>query len=144
VFVAPDESQLAAAREVTRRAMAWASIVKDAQLRKEMTQGQADDAAEKTKTNTEGARKAVRGAWSHIFYPVRSDTAGKPFDLEHSLISAREPDGALEKPSQREEALLRCTRHLPAEPLHHIAAVGGEFGQPVGGSLVADLPQFLQ
>jgi hypothetical protein len=90
VFVAPDESQLAAAREVTRRAMAWASILKDAQLRKEMTQGQADDAAEKTKTNTEGAKKAVRGAWSHIFYPVRSDTAGKPFDLEHSLISARD------------------------------------------------------
>ncbi|WP_296697115.1 DUF499 domain-containing protein [Thiocapsa sp. UBA6158] len=90
VFVAPDELQLGAAREVTRRAMAWASIVKDGQLRKEMTQGQADDAAEKTKTNTEGARKAVRGAWSHIFYPVRSDTAGKPFDLEHSLISARD------------------------------------------------------
>ena len=90
VFVAPDELQLGAAREVTRRAMAWASIVKDAQLRKEMTQGQADDAAEKTKTNTEGARKAVRGAWSHIFYPVRSDTAGKPFELEHSLISARD------------------------------------------------------
>lgn len=90
VFVAPDELQLASAREVTRRAMAWTSIVKDAQLRKEMTQGQADDAAEKTKTNTEGAKKAVRGAWSHIFYPVRSDTAGKPFELEHSLISARD------------------------------------------------------
>ena len=53
-----------------------ASIVKDGQLRKEMTQGQSDDAVEKTKTNTDGARKAVRGAWSHIFYPVRSDTAG--------------------------------------------------------------------
>ena len=26
----------------------------------------------------------------HIFYPVKSETAGKPFDLEHSLISARE------------------------------------------------------
>ncbi len=90
VFVAPDELQLAAAREVTRRAMAWVSILKDTQLRKEMTQGQVDDATEKAKTNTEGAQKAVRGAWSHIFYPVRSDTAGKPFELEHSFISARD------------------------------------------------------
>ena len=33
---------------------------------------------------------AVRAAWSHIFYPVKSEKAGKPFDLEHSLISTRE------------------------------------------------------
>ena len=36
------------------------------------------------------ALKAVRDAWSHILYPVKSETAGKPFDLEHSLISARD------------------------------------------------------
>jgi hypothetical protein len=36
------------------------------------------------------AQKAIRTAWSHILYPAKSETAGKPFDLEHSLISSRE------------------------------------------------------
>ena len=32
----------------------------------------------------------MRAAWSHIFHPAKSETAGKPFDLEHSLITARD------------------------------------------------------
>jgi len=36
------------------------------------------------------ALKSDRAAWSHILYPVKSETAGKPFDLEHSLISSRD------------------------------------------------------
>jgi hypothetical protein len=48
------------------------------------------DAKDKAKTHGDGARRAVRSAWSHIFYPVKSETAGKPFDLEHTLISSRD------------------------------------------------------
>lgn len=55
-----------------------------------MTFAQAKDAPEKASTNNDAALKAVRAAWSHILYPVKSKTAGKPFDLEHSLISSRE------------------------------------------------------
>ena len=53
-------------------------------------QAQAADARDKAKTNKDAALKAVRTAWSHILYPVKSETAGKPFDLEHDPITARD------------------------------------------------------
>lgn len=90
LFVAPDEAQLGNAREVMRKALAWKSIVDDGRLQQQLTQGQATDARDKAKSNRESAQKAVRSAWSHILYPVKSDVAGKPFELEHSLISARD------------------------------------------------------
>ena len=77
------------------KALAWASIDYDVnnekgRLRSQTTRTQADDAKDKAKTNRESALKAIRAAWSHILYPVKSETAGKPFDLEHSLISSRD------------------------------------------------------
>ncbi len=90
LFIAADEASLGTAREVIAKAMAWASIVKDDRLQQQMTKAQAADAADKAKTHGDGARRALRAAWSHIFYPIKSDTPGKPFDLEHSLISARD------------------------------------------------------
>lgn len=90
LFIAADEASLGTAREVVAKAMAWASIVKDDRLQQQMTKAQAADAADKAKTHGDGARRALRAAWSHIFYPIKSETPGKPFDLEHSLISARE------------------------------------------------------
>jgi hypothetical protein len=90
LFVAADEAQLGNAREVMRKALAWKSIVTDGRLQQQMTKAQATDASDKAKTHGDGATRAVRAAWSHVLYPVRSDTPGKPFDLEHILISARE------------------------------------------------------
>jgi Protein of unknown function (DUF499) len=90
LFIAADEASLGTAREVIAKAMAWASIVKDDRLQQQMTKAQAADAADKAKTHGDGARRALRTAWSHIFYPTKSETPGKPFDLEHSLISARD------------------------------------------------------
>ncbi|WOS64267.1 DUF499 domain-containing protein [Sinorhizobium fredii] len=90
IFIAADEANLATAREVTRKAMAWASIATDDRLQQQMTQAQTTDARDKAKTNREAALKAVRAAWSHILYPAKSETPGKPFDLEHSLISSRD------------------------------------------------------
>lgn len=90
MFIAADESNLATAREVMRKALAWSSIEKDGRLQSQMTQAQTADARDKAKSNRESAQKAVRAAWSHILFPVRSETAGKPFDLEHSLISSRD------------------------------------------------------
>jgi hypothetical protein len=97
LFVASDEANLATAREVMRKAMAWATVDHDVnnekgRLRSQTTRTQADDARDKAKTNRESALKAIRTAWSHILYPVKSETAGKPFELEHSLISARDRD----------------------------------------------------
>lgn len=90
VFVAADEANLGAARDVMRKAIAWKQIANDKRLRDTMTTAQIADAEDKAKTNRDAALKAVRTAWSHVLYPVKSDTAGKPFELEHSLISSRE------------------------------------------------------
>jgi hypothetical protein len=73
-----------------RKALAWKSIVDDDRLQLQLTQGQATDANDKAKSNRESAQKAARGAWSHVLYPVKADAPGRPFELEHSLISARE------------------------------------------------------
>jgi hypothetical protein len=90
LFVAADEANLTTAREVVAKAMAWSEIAKDSRLQQQMTNAQEADAKDKAKTHSEGARRAVRSAWSHIFYPVKSEAAGKPFDLEHTLISSRD------------------------------------------------------
>jgi hypothetical protein len=90
IFVAADEASLGTAREVMRKALAWGSIVDDGRLQQQLTQAQSADARDKAKTNKDAALKAVRTAWSHILCPVKSETAGKPFDLEHDPISARD------------------------------------------------------
>ncbi len=90
VFVAADEGSLGTAREVMRKAIAWDEIAKDKRLGSQLTTSQLADADEKAKTNKDSALKAVRTAWSHILYPVKSETAGKPFELEHDLITARD------------------------------------------------------
>lgn len=89
-FVAADEGELGRAREVMRKAIAWRDIADDKRLRGTLKTSQIDDAEDKAKSNWEGAQKATRTAWSHVFYPVRSDTAGKPFELEHTQISSRD------------------------------------------------------
>lgn len=93
VFVAADEAELANARTAMRRTMAWEDIVQDERLKRQMTTGQASDAADKVKTNRDAAQKAVRAAWSHVFYAVRSEMPGKPFDLEHSLVKGGDRGG---------------------------------------------------
>jgi predicted AAA+ superfamily ATPase len=90
VFVAADEGALANAREVTRKALAWRSIVDDERLAQQLTQAQVKDASEKAKSHENAALKAVRAAWSHILYPLKSETAGQPFELEHDPITARD------------------------------------------------------
>jgi hypothetical protein len=92
LFVAADEAQLVGAREAMRRAMAWRSIVDDDRLQQQMTQAQSADARDKAKTGRDGAVKAVRLAWSHILYPIKTEAtaAGTAFDLEHLGISSRD------------------------------------------------------
>jgi hypothetical protein len=90
IFVAADEAQLGVAREVMRKAIAWREIAEDERLGKQLPSGQVADAREKAKTNKDAALRAIRAAWSHLLYPMKSETAGKPFDLEHDPITARE------------------------------------------------------
>jgi uncharacterized protein len=88
-FVAPDEAQLDGARDAMRRSMAWRDIVGDKALQAQITQGQAQDAGDKARAARDGALRAIRGAWSHIFYPDKTSAtaAGVAFDLERLGIS---------------------------------------------------------
>jgi hypothetical protein len=101
LFAAADEAQLAIAREAMRRSLAWQSIGGeprqsqrvDMRLQSQMTQAQLADARDKAKNSQEGATRAVRTAWSHVLFPIESTEAGKPFDLDHIAITARERTG---------------------------------------------------
>jgi len=56
LFVAADEAQLATAREVMRKSLAWASIICDTRMmQQQLTQGQAADAQERRPARTEKA-----------------------------------------------------------------------------------------
>jgi hypothetical protein len=83
---------LSTAREAMRKALAWESIVKDDRLQQQLTQGQATDAKEKTRNHRSGAETAVRVAWSHILFPVKTDStaAGSAFDLDHLSVMVRD------------------------------------------------------
>jgi hypothetical protein len=90
IFVTADDAQLANARDVVRKAMAWESVVKDDRLQSGLTQAQSADTKDKARKNRDAAGKAIRAAWSHILYPVQSDKAGTPFELEHISVTSRE------------------------------------------------------
>jgi hypothetical protein len=90
LFVAADEMLLDTAQEVVRKAIAWRSIGGEERLQQTMTQGQAADAKEKAKSHGEAATRAIRAAWNHVLYPVKSETPGKSFDLENTQLSARD------------------------------------------------------
>ena len=89
-FVAADEGQLATARDVVRKALAWESVVKDDRLQWQLTQAQGADTRDKAKKNRDAAGKAIRSAWGHILFPIPSEKAGTPFDLDHLSVTPRE------------------------------------------------------
>jgi hypothetical protein len=119
LFVEADEAQLATAREAMRRALAWESIAGDPRqdrrvdkrLQDQLTQAQLADARDKFKNNREGAARAVRTAWSHVLFPVESSEAGKPFDLDHLTLTARErnsvPAAVCEKASAKGDGIIK-------------------------------------
>ena len=78
-----------------RRALAWESITKDARLKAQLPSGQIADAEQKAKNGREGAVKAVRGAWCHILFPIKTDgtEAGRAFDLDHLSLTAKDRAG---------------------------------------------------
>jgi hypothetical protein len=87
--------------EAMRRALAWDSIGGDPRqdrrvdkrLQDQLTQSQLADARDKVKNSREGATRALRTAWSHVLFPVESTEAGRPFDLDHLALTARERSG---------------------------------------------------
>jgi uncharacterized protein len=103
IFVAADEALLSNAQEAIRKAKAWSEISQDKQLRDQLPTGQIRDAEEKAKTSRDGALKAVRNAWSHILFPIKTESteAGKAFELDHLSVTSKDrgaiPTGVYDK-----------------------------------------------
>ena len=91
-FVTADEGLLSTAREGTRKAMAWGEIAGDRRLQDQLPPAQMKDATEKAKGAREGATKAVRLAWSHILFPIKTETteAGRAFDLDQLTLASKD------------------------------------------------------
>ncbi len=91
-FVAADEGLLATARDAMRRAMAWKEIASDHRLQEQLPPPQMRDAKDKAKAGWDGAVKAVRLAWSHILFPIKSEgtEAGCAFDLDRLTLASKD------------------------------------------------------
>ena len=76
-----------------------------------MTQAQLADARDKAKSGRDGAVRAVRGGWGHVLFPVESGEAGRPFDLDHVAITARErsniPAAVYDKTSAKGDGIIK-------------------------------------
>ena len=110
IFVAADEASLGTAREVMRKAIAWERIAKDKRLASQLTDlaGSPTRATRRRPIGT-AALKAVRAAWSHILYPVKSETAGKAFDLEHEPDLCTGPRGYSRRGLRQGQGGRRCS-----------------------------------
>ncbi|WP_244498125.1 DUF499 domain-containing protein [Aureimonas ureilytica] len=143
LFVAADEALLSTAREVMRKAMAWQSICEDMRLQDQLTRAQVDDTKEKAKTSRDGAAKAVRFAWSHILFPVKTEatTAGAAFDLDHLSIASKDrpaiPAAVYEKSGPRGDGIAKEKLGPDALALH-LKPLWPEDRPHLGVSEVAD------
>jgi hypothetical protein len=83
----------------------------DKRLQDQMTQAQLADARDKARNSREGAVRALRTAWSHVLFPIESAEAGKPFDLDHLAITARErsnvPGAVYDKASAKGDGIIK-------------------------------------
>ena len=75
IFVAPDASNVEAARENARRERSWDSILRDRDLQQNLTQAQADNARTQASRSLDALRQSIRGAWVHVLYPAPPDDA---------------------------------------------------------------------
>ncbi|MGH7024016.1 MAG: hypothetical protein ACREEB_10555 [Caulobacteraceae bacterium] len=92
LFVAADEANLSIAREAMRRSMGWASVATDNRVQASLTGLQAQEVKDKAKPARDGAIVALRNAWGHVLFPVKTDATatGTPFELEHLAITGRD------------------------------------------------------
>ncbi|MCY3817360.1 MAG: DUF499 domain-containing protein, partial [Gammaproteobacteria bacterium] len=73
VFLGPDATNLASARENARRERAWASILKDSDLQQNLTRAQLENAQKQASRSLDALRQSVRAAWVHVLYPSSPD-----------------------------------------------------------------------
>ena len=70
VFVAPDVTNIDAARQNAKRERAWQSILNDADLRDNLTRAQTSDAETQARRSREALLRSIRSAWVHVLHPA--------------------------------------------------------------------------
>ena len=73
VFVAPDASNIDAARQNAKRERAWQSILKDADLRDNLTRAQTGDVKGQAELSRKAVVRSIRQAWVHVLHPGPPD-----------------------------------------------------------------------
>lgn len=115
VFAAADDGALGTAREVMRKALAWASIKDDTVVKGTLTTSQVKDVEDRAKSTKEAADAAVRQAWTHLLYANKDETVldGKPFEVEQTTLLARERSSiaisAYDKLSPKGDSIIKET-----------------------------------
>ena len=86
VFVAPDATNIDAARQNARRERAWHSILNDADLRDNMTRAQTTDAKAQAQRSREAMKRSVRQAWVHVLHPGPPNTEDNAADAQRGYV----------------------------------------------------------
>lgn len=76
VFVAPDATNIDAARQNAKRERAWQSILNDVDLRDNLTRAQTSDAETQARRSREVLLRSIRSAWVHVLHPAPPEAAG--------------------------------------------------------------------
>ncbi|MCZ0935996.1 MAG: DUF499 domain-containing protein [Gemmatimonadetes bacterium] len=76
VFVAPDATNIDAARQNAKRERAWQSILNDVDLRDNLTRAQTSDAETQARRSGEALLRSIRSAWVHVLHPAPPEGAG--------------------------------------------------------------------
>jgi predicted AAA+ superfamily ATPase len=97
-FLAPDQAALEDIKNVVRKKLAWASIVRDADGLLQLPPAQEEDAKKKLAEQETAAVNAVRRGWKNLLLPQEaqpdSPNAARGFDLEPVVLTnrANQPD----------------------------------------------------
>ena len=70
MFVAPNITNIDAARQNAKRERAWQSILNDADLRDNLTRAQTSDAETQARRSREALLRSIRSAWVHVLHPA--------------------------------------------------------------------------
>ena len=97
LFAAPDEERLDDARAAVRRLQAWSMIVGRADAELQLPPRQQSEARSRRDDAFNSARRAIRGAWSHLIVPYWTDDSSGGPSRGYALHAAPIRNGSGEK-----------------------------------------------
>ena len=91
VFVAADATAVAVARDVSKRELAWRSILADVDTVANLTNAQTRDATTQADRSREALQQGIRGTWVHVLYPEKPEATdgGEGFVVKSTRLTNR-------------------------------------------------------